>query len=686
MLRLLLAVLASLPLAAGAATTHTWPTDADCNGSLQACINNTAAAGDTVRIASNGPIDETLGIGIPLTLVAAPGYRPVFSAGHAISGFYGPGAGVNWSMTIQGLTLLGGDVGIRSYSGNATITLRDLVVTVTGSTYIGGGLGIDYFPNTAIPGSLQFTMANNVVTMAAAGSIGLYATAGNSTATITMTGTVRDNRVVVVPGINAGGMFFSANGNPSTLRIFSNQANNGITVFPKAAMTADIVSNAVHCNPDSTGIALDLFTSGGTTSINAFNNTLADCDTGVYVGSGFTSVRLTNNLIAFNTNGVSFNSGIEAVISADHNLLFGNGYTQPLFNPGPGSLSSDPKLRRAPLPGNVRLDAASPAIEAGNTTELNALLTADSLASLDADGSRRIKGAGNAVDIGAFEYGDVTFLHRVNNADPGLDRISHIDNPALNGDGTRYAQVTANWNPDLESGIYDNQPIGLTFDNVSVLGDWYLNTENLANFPNGARFNVFAPAKGNGNYKHVVTAANISGFATQLDNPSLNDHSDRIVLATRDSADPNGTIYDDTHPFSVFYFAFGGPGSWFVSHNDSTSMNAGGTYHVYWQEPSLTAFTHTALAPNISSDYTVLSHPLLDGRPCARFHITQSEAGGVFNPHFVGVFYSTFYGKWAIYNQDLANMQANAAFNVVIDEAQAYECANDKIFADGFGS
>jgi hypothetical protein len=684
MLNRVLLLLAAIPGITLGATTHTWPTDPDCNGTLQTCIDSTAGAGDTVLIASNGPIDETLGINKPLTLKAAPGYRPVFSAGHKISAYDIPAVTGSWYMEISGLTLLGGDVGVRAYTGDPTIVLRDLEVTVSGTSYVGGGVGIDYFPSTSTSGSLHFTMANNVVTVATTGERGLVATAGNSTATVTMNGSVHDNRVTVAPGITASGMYFSANGAPSNLTVYSNQSDNGITVYPTAAMTADLVSNAMHCIAGNSAIGLFLLAGTDNPTVNAFNNSIVDCDTGVYVGSGFGNVRLTNNLIAYNAIGVSFNSGVQATISADHNLLFGNASSQPLFNPGPGSLSSDPLLRRAPLSGNIRLKAGSPAIDAGNTTDLNTLLASDGLASLDADGSRRIKGAGNLVDIGAFEYGDVSFLHSVNNTSPSM--YSDIDNPALNGDGTRFAQVTANWNPDSPFGIYDNHPVSMTFDDVSINGKWYLRHEDLSNFPDAASFNVFAPAKGNGGYRHVVTAGNISGYTTQLDDPGLNDQPNRIVLATRDSADPDGSVYDDKHPFGVFYFSFGGPGSWFVSHFDSTNMNAGGSYHIYWQEPSLTAFTHTALAPNIISNYTLLDHPLLNGHQCAQFHITQSESGGVFNPHFVGVFYSVYDKKWAIYNQDQVDMSPNAAFNVVIDEAQVDECvsANDVIFANGF--
>jgi hypothetical protein len=240
-------------------------------------------------------------------------------------------------------------------------------------------------------------------------------------------------------------------------------------------------------------------------------------------------------------------------------------------------------------------------------------------------------------------------------------------------------QVTSNWNPDGASGIYDNHPVGILYQ--TGLNRWLLRHEDLAAFPNGARYNLFSPAYGIGQYRHIVTAANLVGDATMLSDGGLNNQPNRIVLATRDSLDPNTTIYDDLHPFGVFYFAFGGPGNWFVSHFDSVAMNAGGSFHIYWQEPSGNAFVHTATAGNSAGDYTVIDHPLLNGSACARFQVTQSNGGSNFNATQIGVF--DLGDRWAIFNQNLSAIPLGTQFNVVVDAQQIFECS-DVIFANGF--
>jgi hypothetical protein len=253
-----------------------------------------------------------------------------------------------------------------------------------------------------------------------------------------------------------------------------------------------------------------------------------------------------------------------------------------------------------------------------------------------------------------------------------------IDNPATNGVASRYLQVTSNWNPDGAASVYENHPIGAFYSPET--SRWLLRQEDLATFPNDARFNIFSPAPGNGQFLHAVTADNVVGDASKIGNAGLDNAPNRIILATRDSRDPGGTVYDDVHPFGVFYFAFGGPGSWFIAHLDSTAMAAGGGFHVYWQEPSANAFVHTVTAGNSSGNTTRIDHPLLNGHSCARFQTTPSNGGSLFNAHQTGIFYSS--GYWSIFNQDFTAIPVGTQFQV-LDAQQLFECS-DVIFANGF--
>ncbi|MEO5559396.1 MAG: hypothetical protein ABIO49_06280, partial [Dokdonella sp.] len=383
--------------------------------------------------------------------------------------------------------------------------------------------------------------------------------------------------------------------------------------------------------------------------------------------------RIANNLLSGNILNLALANSGSGTISNDHNLLYDGSLSGAVA--GAGTITTDPKLRGAP--GNPWLNATSPAIDVADSVALDSVLTSAAIARVDGAGLRRFKGGSNLADIGALEFGDTTSLHRVHNATPSA--YSQIDDASLNSLPFHFPQITSNWNPDGASGLYNTHPTSLIYSDV--INRWSVRNEDLAAQQDDARFNVFSPAYGNGNFDHVVTADNLAGDATTLSAiGALHNHPDRILLVTRDSLDPDGSIYDDVHPFGVFYFSFGGPGDWFISHFDSTGMNVGGGYHVYWQEPSANAFMHTTTAGNSVGDYTVLDHPLLNGHECARFHVTQGIGGSVFNAHQTGVFY---FGRWAIFNQDGTAIPEGTTFHVVADAQQVFECS-DVIFANGF--
>jgi hypothetical protein len=79
-------------------------------------------------------------------------------------------------------------------------------------------------------------------------------------------------------------------------------------------------------------------------------------------------------------------------------------------------------------------------------------------------------------------------------------------------------------------------------------------------------------------------------------------------------------------------------------------------------------FVHRATPQNIQRHWTVLDHPSTNGRPGAVVVVTSTwnpnGQGGTYDNHAIGVWYTA--GHWAIFNQDLAPMPANAAFNVAV--------------------
>ena len=669
----------ALASASAFAATRTWPTAGPCaGGTLQDCING-ATANDIVEVASDAVIDESPAFGVPLTLRAASGFAPQLALDRVITAT----AATDGEYAVEGFTLLRGFVYLSHTGGNASLRVRRVRVL---APLASGTAEIALYSNTTAPfaydigeNDLAFAWDTYDGAIHAALQI-LDAQSGTSS------GRIHDNRIDAAGGWSVGALL-SSNNRTHTTRVDGNwirgghaygsiqlrQGNSGGT--GGGSLTAYVVNNVVtplRERNDAYGIRAEVY--AGSLALQAFNNTVAGAYSGVniYAAGGTTlSGRVANNLLSGNILNLAYSGS--GSIANDHNLLYDGSVSG--TTPGAGTITADPLLRGAP--GNPWLNPGSPAIDAADSAGLSSVLGSAGLARVDGAGLRRFKGAGDLADIGALEYGDTTFLHRT--ANPTASASSVLDDPSVNGQASRRPQSSANWNPDGSLGLYWNHPVSAGYSDISA--EWSLRDEDLTLFGDDVRFDLFAPADGSGNLAHVATAANVSGFTTRIAAAGLDDEPDRILLATRNSRDPDGTVYDDVHPFGVFYFAFGGPGSWFVSHLDATDMGVGGGYNVYWQEPSANAYRHVATAGNSTDNFTLLDHPLLNGRECARPHVTQSAGQGVYNAHQIGVWYTG--SRWSVFNQDGAAMPVDAEFDVVVDAQQAFECS-DTIFADGF--
>jgi hypothetical protein len=90
-------------------------------------------------------------------------------------------------------------------------------------------------------------------------------------------------------------------------------------------------------------------------------------------------------------------------------------------------------------------------------------------------------------------------------------------------------------------------------------------------------------------------------------------------------------------------------------------------------EPIDSVFVHRATPESVSSNSTYLDNRLINNNPDAILSVTQNwnpEGGdGIYNGHSTGVWYDEASGRWAIFNEDRAEMPEGAAFNVVVAAA-----------------
>ncbi|MGB8634763.1 MAG: choice-of-anchor Q domain-containing protein [Rhodanobacteraceae bacterium] len=670
---LLLSVL-SLPVKA---TTRTWPGAAPCNTTLQACIS-ASADGDYLNIASNGPIDEDLTVyETSLTLRAANGYHPEVAAGRRIWLNSSSSTG-DLTMRLSGIRLRDGYVAVYYRgTGTANYDLRDLDAS---------SIVVEADPGSVV----NFTAYNNRIRGTSGGLNGGLLRLSNDGAELNAQ--LLFNRISTTESgwVDGSGILASViNGGTGTIAALGNTVHGSFSragIFVSeglfASTTSNVVtrlySNVVVCGGGSSvGRGIGLTVNNGSIDGQVINNTVTECYSGIDAnqwnsgGSGAAISGQASNNVLLAGYGLFLTPSLTTSFSNDYNLINATHITNGGFALGSHTITAPAKLVSSGIP---RLTAASPAVDAADNALLGLGLAFNNLPALDADGLRRFKGPGSPhADIGAYEYGDMSFMHTASS--PSNSHISSIYNPITDGDSSLDIFATPN---------YDAGGAGASVSNNNPFGSWYsgghwtlFNEATAVNVPSSAHFNVFVPGKGDGVFRHVASSGNINTWSTQLDDASVNDKSDRIVLVNQNyTAGP----HYNAHPVGVYYFAFGGPGAWFVANLDKLASGGdipvGAGFSIYAQQPSPNAFRVTQSS---TGQILVLDHPLLNGTPCARFAVTRmlgsSAVSGNFDLEYFG-------GHWRIWSYT-SPIPAGDQFNVVVDPGQVEACT-DVIFADPF--
>lgn len=669
---LVVVVAAAGVMPAASATTLTWPGSPGCTGTLQACID-ASGSGDTIEIATDTPIDETPFLPPrSLTLTSAPYHHASFADGRSIYGL--GGAAGDFAISISKLRLHDARVQLNPDAANATYDVRDLDISQSA-----GGTNALIAIQTG-QGTVNATVYHNRITATPVddnnGVIELVSIGATMNAYVAFNTVVRADAAS-----NAGaGILFEAEDDSATTGhgsfiAFGNEVHGqfarGGLAFAEGeelanTLTARAYANAISCGgSDGTGIGFRA--DFGSVDLQVINNTISTCGAGV-----------SANLWAVNPTG-SFTGPIwNNVIVADAGLVLSNTSAGSLTNDynlinaglniatlGPHTIISPAALSPVAPP---RLSIDSPAVNAADGTTLAFGLIANGLPVLDADGLRRVKLAG--ADIGAYEYGDVTFEHAASAPDTA-GNVTVIDDPATNGNAGALLFPTRKSiyglaGPDHNFGIWYSASVP----------QWTIYYEDFGlTVDPGTTWNVFVPAAGDGAFAHIATAGNITGSSTTIDNPMTNGFADQIVLVRHDWT-RDATYLD--HPVGVFYSGSGSSGRWNVGTLDQAPMPIGMGFDVYAQPPSPNAFRIDAPT---GSQGVQIDHPLINGVACAQVHVTR-----VYDPTLPAqtVDYDVEYfsdGKWNIVSQE--QFVGGTAFNVVIDPAQIQACS-DRIFADGF--
>lgn len=236
---------------------------------------------------------------------------------------------------------------------------------------------------------------------------------------------------------------------------------------------------------------------------------------------------------------------------------------------------------------------------------------------------------------------------------------TELNHPDLNSNPSAMIMVTHNLN---YGGVQYNNNVTGTYYHTGT-SRWMVYNENTDPMVEGSSYNIYII---DGGESDGVVASG-TDYRVRVNNPSINGNPDAIILYstyynTFQVRNPNnyGVFYDTSDDY------------WYI-YNESTLDNipAQASFDLLIDEGTggATAFKHTATVGNISSNYTEIDHPSLNGKPEAYPVITHNwgsggDASNIELDKTLGVWYDG--SNWNIYTEDMSAMPADAMFNIYV--------------------
>lgn len=169
-------------------------------------------------------------------------------------------------------------------------------------------------------------------------------------------------------------------------------------------------------------------------------------------------------------------------------------------------------------------------------------------------------------------------------------------------------------------------------------------------------------------YVHTATAANTSGYITELNHPDLNGHPNAGIVYVN-TWNPNGTIGVNNNNISSLWY----DGThWNIYNDDFTPMVIGASFNVFIAEDPSEVITHISNASNegtFGSYTTVIDDANFnDNNPGPYAVMCRTyNPNGVYNPHNYGFYYDDILDKRGIYQENGDPIPTNAGFKILIN-------------------
>jgi hypothetical protein len=243
---------------------------------------------------------------------------------------------------------------------------------------------------------------------------------------------------------------------------------------------------------------------------------------------------------------------------------------------------------------------------------------------------------------GSLQSTSLQVTAAVSNLESGRVRLDH---PWLNQPGP-VAFVSGVYN-----GVYNPHALGLEYDWNT--GHSYVVNEDGTSIPVGARFNVKIESGAT-----YLYSSNTTDYTMIIDNPIANNNPRAVMIVTPFHDSLN---YPNRNPHNIGVWYNGS--RWSIFNQDFASLGVT-QFHVRiigQQQPSPAPqlMIHTATSP--SGNYTEITNQ--NWTASDKLIFTQNFSPfGIYNNRPTGLWWTG--SKWAIFNENWANMPTNAGFNV----------------------
>lgn len=254
------------------------------------------------------------------------------------------------------------------------------------------------------------------------------------------------------------------------------------------------------------------------------------------------------------------------------------------------------------------------------------------------------------------------FVHTATAGNISAD-ASFISHPDLDGNPNAELIVTHSWNPPGSAGVYNTEQTGVFYSNSE--NKWGVYNESGAAMVLGSSYNIYI-GQGGDTSLHIADLANQGSVDsyTVLNHPDLNGNPNaRLYIQTY--FNPNGLR--NNHPYGVWYDV--NINRWIIYAEDFAMIPLD-TAFFYTVDPVVAqTLTHRADAGNITGNYTVIDHPLLNNNPNGIVLINHNwglsgASSNVIMDKAVGVWYTG--SAWAIFTEDLTAMPIDIEFDLMI--------------------